>query len=50
MLGSEEWMPRRMLVETTARFGYFAMRMFTQNDPLTEVELSPNTSVIICVR
>jgi hypothetical protein len=39
MLGSEEWMPRRMLAETKAACGWFHMKPFTQNDPLTDAEL-----------
>jgi len=38
MLGSEKWMPRRMLAEAKARFG-FPVRTFTQNEPLTDTEL-----------
>jgi len=32
-------MPRRMLAETKAACGWFPMRTFTQNDPLTDAEL-----------
>ncbi len=31
-----------MLVETRGACGRFSMKMFTQNEPLTEVELSPS--------
>ncbi|HYW39251.1 MAG TPA: UPF0149 family protein [Terriglobales bacterium] len=32
-------MPRRMLAETKAACGWFHMKTFTQNDPLTDAEL-----------
>ena len=39
-VGSEEWTPRKMLAETSAAScGWFPMKTFTQNEPLTDAEL-----------
>jgi hypothetical protein len=40
VVGSEEWIPRRMLAVTNAApCGWFPMKTFTQNEPLTDAEL-----------